>query len=181
MRVLFCFFFFCSPYLSTNPFPHILFQRKCGVIRHQLPQFSSLLPPQIHIFTCLKGGQSSTAPILIFPFYASFHTLLHQWSLSSSQYIINSTPLKKKKYNLSLTLLHPWNTTASLLPCVAKLTEGAVCTYSVQGSHSQPRAQQPGVLTALLPTLRSSEASTFQNQWAPQLSFAKCVKMDLSS
>ena len=115
--VVFFFFFFCSPSLSTNPFPHILFQRKCGVIRHQLPQFSSLLPPQIHIFTCVKGGQFSIAPILIFPFYASFHTLLHQWSLSLSQYIINSTPLKKKKkYNLSLTLLHPWNTTASLLP-----------------------------------------------------------------
>ena len=106
----FFFFFFCSPSLSTNPFPHILFQRKCGVIRHQLPQFSSLLPPQIRIFTCVKGGQFSIALILIFPFYASFHTLLHQWSLSSSQYIINSTPLKKKKVqplsNLASSLEH---------------------------------------------------------------------------
>lgn len=181
MRVLFCFFFFCSPYLSTNLFPHILFQRKCGVIRHQLPQFSSLLPPQIHIFTCLKGGQSSTAPILIFPFYASFHTLLHQWSLSSSQYIINSTPLKKKKVqplsNLASSLEH--DCFSPPLCCQTDWRSGLHLLCA--GISLKPRAQQPGVLTALLPTLRSSEASTFQNQWAPQLSFAKCVKMDLSS
>ena len=118
-----CFFFFFSPSLSTNPFPHILFQRKCGVIRHQLPQFSSLLPPQIHIFTCVKGGQFSIAPILIFPFYASFHTLLHQWSLSSSQYIINSTPLKKKVQplsNLASSLEHDCFSPPHVLPNLLK-------------------------------------------------------------
>lgn len=149
MCVLFCFFFFCSPYLSTNPFPHILFQRKCGVIRHQLPQFSSLLPPQIHIFTCLKGGQSSTAPILIFPFYASFHTLLHQWSLSSSQYIINSTPLKKKKVqplsNLASSLEHDcfspplccqtdWRSGLHLLCAGISLTAQGAATWSLDSS-----------------------------------------------
>ena len=142
-------FFLLQPVpLSTNPFPHILFQRKWGVIRHQLPQFSSLLPPKIHIFTCLNGGQFSTALILIFPFYASFHTLLHQWSLSSSQYIINFTPLQKKGQplsNLASSLEHDccfpslcrqtyWRSSLHLLCAGISPTAQGTSTWNSDGS-----------------------------------------------
>jgi hypothetical protein len=90
-----CFYFFSSPQLSANPFPHLPLHRKCRVISHEFPQFSSLLPPS----TCLKGQTFSIALILISPFYASSHTLLHQLSLSSSQYIVNSRKILSTRKN----------------------------------------------------------------------------------
>lgn len=83
--------------------------------------------------TILNCSDSDLSILCLIPYLASSMITL----LISIYYQFYSIK-KKKKYNLSLTLLHPWNTTASLLPCVAKLTEGAVCTYSVQGSHSSP-------------------------------------------
>ena len=106
--------------------------------------------------TILNCSDSDLSILCLIPYLASSMITL----LISIYYQFYSIK-KKKKYNLSLTLLHPWNTTASLLPCVAKLTEGAVCVCSAQGSRLWPRAQQPGILTALWPTPRSSEASTF--------------------
>lgn len=127
--------FFFTPHLSTNLFLHLL-QGKCGVIRHTFPQFSSLLPPKSHIFTCLKGGKFSIVLILSSPFYASFHTLHHQLSVSSSQYIVHSIPLKNKKrkiFNIASSLEH--NCLPPFLCCPTRQKSGQQSLHPLTSDH----------------------------------------------
>lgn len=60
--------------------------------------------------TILNCSDSDLSILCLIPYLASSMITL----LISIYYQFYS--IKKKKYNLSLTLLHPWNTTASLLP-----------------------------------------------------------------
>lgn len=60
--------------------------------------------------TILNCSNSDLSILCLIPYLASSMITL----LISIYYQFYS--IKKKKYNLSLTLLHPWNTTASLLP-----------------------------------------------------------------
>lgn len=152
-------FFLLQPIPLHKPFPSYSISEKMWSHQASAPSiFLSATSKDSYFYlserrTILNCSNSDLSILCLIPYLASSMITL----LISIYYQFYS--ITKKKYNLSLTLLHPWHTTASFLPCVAKLTEGAVCISSARGSRARPRAQQPGILMALLPTPRSSEAS----------------------
>lgn len=83
-----------NPHLSTNPSCHLLLQSKCRVFSHKFPQLSSPLPPKICSFNLKR--KISIALILVSPFYASFHTWLHQLSFIPVFSILSSRKEERK-------------------------------------------------------------------------------------